>query len=346
MVRPVPAASAGRRIDQKGERTLIVNQLKTLDSKEGIMERISPGFPLSVYQTDFAEAEAGPGRRAKQSPELGRCTAGPGGVRTASPSSLVPWHWHEDFQLCLVNRGTVRFHVVRQSCRLTQGTGLFINRRLAHMAEPESPDASYYGINVHPCLICSQTESLVYQQMLLPLLQLSTSSLILFDKSTPEGQRLTEGFSRILSLSEQTDTAGRELLIQSELLSAWPGLLRLGSGSGEIVSAAGNRRLKEILLYISAHYPEKISLASLAAHSHLSPGECSRFFHRATGLNLFSYLLQYRIRQSRRLLSETELSIAQIALECGFSSQSYYTACFRRQEGCTPNQYRRRAQRG
>ena len=54
---------------------MIVNQLKTLDSKEGIMERISPGFPLSVYQTDFS----------------------------LSPAP-VPWHWHEDFQLCLVNR--------------------------------------------------------------------------------------------------------------------------------------------------------------------------------------------------------------------------------------------------
>ena len=111
---------------------MIVNQLKTLDSKEGIMERISPGFPLSVYQTDFSLS-----------------------------SAPVPWHWHEDFQLCLVNRGAVRFHVVHQSCLLTENTGLFINCRLAHMAEAESPDASYYGINVHPDLICPRPDSRV-----------------------------------------------------------------------------------------------------------------------------------------------------------------------------------------
>ena len=294
---------------------MIVNQLKTLDSREGIMERISPGFPLSVYQTDFAQAQ--------------------------SPSALVPWHWHEDFQICLVNRGIVRFHVVSQSYRLAEDTGLFINCRLAHTAEPESPDASYYGINVHPDLICPRPDSLVYQQMLLPLLQLSTSSVFLFHRNTPDGRGLAEAFTRILRMADQKEEAGRELLIQSELLRIWPGILRLGNGSGKIVSAAQNLRLKEILLYLHAHYSEKITLRELAAHSHLSPGECSRFFHKATGMTLFSYLLQYRIRQSRRLLSETDLSIAQIALECGFSSQSYFTACFREQAGCTPNQYRR-----
>ena len=140
---------------------MIVNQLKTLDSREGIMERLSPGFPLSVYQTDFSR----------------------------SPAPLS-WHWHEDFQLCLVNRGAVRFHVVHQSRLLRENTGLFINCRLAHMAEAESPDASYYGINVHPDLICPRPDSLVYQQMLLPLLQLSTSSVFLFDRGTPDGLRL------------------------------------------------------------------------------------------------------------------------------------------------------------
>ena len=296
---------------------MIVNQLKTLDSKEGIMERISPGFPLSVYQTDFS----------------------------LSPAP-VPWHWHEDFQLCLVNRGAVRFHVVHQSCLLTENTGLFINCRLAHMAEAESPDASYYGINVHPDLICPRPDSRVYQQMLLPLLQLSTSSVFLFNKSTPDGLRLTEAFSRILELSEQPEIPGRELLIQSALLGAWPGVWNIVRGSGKNVSASENQRLKEILLYLDAHYPEKITLEAVASHIHLSPGECSRFFRRATGLTLFSYLLQYRIRQSGKLLCRTDLSIAQIALECGFSSQSYFTACFRKLEGCTPQQYRYRHQAG
>ena len=292
---------------------MIVNQLKTLDNREGIMERLSPGFPLSVYQTDFSR----------------------------SPAPL-PWHWHEDFQLCLVNRGAVRFHVVHQSRLLRENTGLFINCRLAHMAEAESPDASYYGINVHPDLICPRPDSLVYQQMLLPLLQLSTSSVFLFDRGTPDGLRLAEAFSRILQLSEKPELPGRELLIQSALLASWPGVLNIVRGSGTAVSASENQRLKEILLYLNGHYSEKITLEAIASHIHLSPGECSRFFRRATGMTLFSYLLQHRIRQSRRLLSETGLGIAQIALECGFSSQSYFTACFRRQEGCTPQQYRQR----
>lgn len=307
---------------------MIVNQLKTLDSREGIMERISPGFPLSVYQTDFSISRGCLPTDGTSAPDI------------SSAPSLVPWHWHEDFQFCWVNRGAVRFHVVNQSCRLTQNTGLFINCRLAHMAEPDSADASYYGINVHPDLICPYPQSRLYQQVLSPLLQLSTSSVFLFDRSTPDGLRLTEAFLRILTLSEAAEITGRELLIQGELLHAWPGVLNIVHGSGKEVSASGNQRLKEILLYLEDHYAEKITLSSIADHIHLSPGECSRFFRRATGLSLFEYLIQYRIRQSKKLLRETDLDIAQIAQESGFSSQSYYTACFRKLEGCTPRQFR------
>ena len=60
---------------------------------------------------------------------------------------------------------------------------------------------------------CPRPDSRVYQQMLLPLLQLSTSSVSLFDKSTPDGLRLTEAFSRILTLSEQPEIPGSDIYV-------------------------------------------------------------------------------------------------------------------------------------
>ena len=129
-----------------------------------------------------------------------------------------------------------------------------------------------------------------------------------------------------------------------QLLQIWKVIFHCCSPNDPAAAYEGKElvRIKQILSYLDQNYMNQITLEDISKVINLCPGECSRFFRRATGMTLFSYLLQHRIRQSRRLLSETGLGIAQIALECGFSSQSYFTACFRRQEGCTPQQYRQR----
>ena len=55
------------------------------------------------------------------------------------------------------------------------------------------------------------------------------------------------------------------------------------------------------------------------------------------------YLRDYRLRQSLPLLTDTTLSVTEIAFRCGFNSSSYYTETFHRSMGCTPLQYRRRS---
>ena len=165
------------------------------------------------------------------------------------------------------------------------------------MAEAESPDASYYGINVHPDLIYPRPTAWFINRCCFRSFSYP-HPLSFFSTEARRTASVSEAFSRILQLSEKPELPGRELLIQSALLAAWPGVLNIVRGSGTAVSASENQRLKEILLYLNGHYSEKITLEAIASHIHLSPGECSRFFRRATGMTLFSYLLQHRIRRA------------------------------------------------
>lgn len=291
---------------------MIVNQLQLAEDQREIMQRITPGFPVSVYQTDFS----------------------------AKPYKSVIWHWHEDFQFCWVYRGTVRFQVVDQSYTLPKDSGIFINCRLAHTAEPISPDAAYYCVDTHPDLICPDAESIVYKQMVEPFFRNTSSPVFIFSGNTPEGIAVLSSLKRIFTLFNQEGLLGRELFIQSEILRLWPSILKRAQNAGSPVSALGNDRIKKIVTYIEGHYAEKITLRSIAAQIFLSPEECSRYFKKIIGTSLFSFIGQYRIKKSLDLLSNTELTISEVAQRCGFSTQSYYTSCFKKIKGCTPNQYR------
>jgi AraC-like DNA-binding protein len=52
-----------------------------------------------------------------------------------------------------------------------------------------------------------------------------------------------------------------------------------------------------------------------------------------------AYLSRYRIQQAKRLLEIGTMSITQVALEVGFSSQSYFSRIFQQEAGITPTDY-------
>lgn len=66
-----------------------------------------------------------------------------------------------------------------------------------------------------------------------------------------------------------------------------------------------------------------------------------RLFLDAMGTPPHRYILATRLEQARKPLATTSLPIAQISDECGFSSQSHFTACFRKAHASKPAGYRK-----
>lgn len=83
------------------------------------------------------------------------------------------------------------------------------------------------------------------------------------------------------------------------------------------------------------------SVAELAAECGLSTGYFSRAFKRSTGIAPHRWLIGRRIERAQALLTGSALSIVEIALGCGFSSQSHFHATFKRATGVSPGEWRR-----
>lgn len=84
-----------------------------------------------------------------------------------------------------------------------------------------------------------------------------------------------------------------------------------------------------------------ISLAELALECQLSVTHFVRGFRRATGVSPHQWLLDRRISKAKFLLVKSDHSLAQVALECGFSSQSHFSAAFKHLTKVSPGQWRR-----
>jgi len=99
-------------------------------------------------------------------------------------------------------------------------------------------------------------------------------------------------------------------------------------------------RLKRVLEYIDSHLTDKISLQDIAAAAGLSRMHFESQFRAATGMRPHDYLLRQRIRRAEHLLSQTDLSLAEIALTVGFRTQAHFTSVFKRFMNNTPYQWR------
>jgi len=89
-----------------------------------------------------------------------------------------------------------------------------------------------------------------------------------------------------------------------------------------------------------SQYGEPLDLRVLAREAHVSPRHFSRSFRRVFGETPHQYLISRRLERSRHLLRTTELSVAEICLEVGFSSVGSFTTTFTRRVGVSPTTFR------
>jgi AraC family transcriptional regulator len=93
--------------------------------------------------------------------------------------------------------------------------------------------------------------------------------------------------------------------------------------------------------HISAEGEGRIAVRQIAREVGLSYFHFSRAFKRALGISPNDYIAEKRIEHAKKLITETNPAISEIALPSGFSSQSHFTTSFRRLTGLTPTSFKK-----
>lgn len=93
--------------------------------------------------------------------------------------------------------------------------------------------------------------------------------------------------------------------------------------------------------YLSANLGSEGSLKEIAAQCGLSTSHFSKAFKETMGIAPHQWLIQRRIAVAKMLLKAPSLSLAEVALECGFADQSHFTRVFTRLVGMGPGAWRR-----
>lgn len=100
------------------------------------------------------------------------------------------------------------------------------------------------------------------------------------------------------------------------------------------------RRIDEICQYLNRHFDQQIDFTELANQVHMDQASVCRFFKRATGRTMTTYVNELRVGSASQLLMETDASILEIGFRVGFGNYSNFSRQFKRIKGCGPRDLR------
>jgi two-component system response regulator YesN len=93
--------------------------------------------------------------------------------------------------------------------------------------------------------------------------------------------------------------------------------------------------------YVREHLGEDLSRRDISDKVYLTPDYISHYFKERTGVSLTDYIRIERVKEAKKLLRTTNLTICEISLRVGYPSISYFSKIFKRSTGLTPQEYRK-----
>lgn len=256
-----------------------------------------------------------------------------------------PLHWHDDFEIIYCMKGQIQITLWGQAHVLHDKDLIVILPHAVHSIEQNSSKGGeYFNIMFHASLFKGTEEDPCYAKYVLPFLKGEKTMDCFYPAGSPFNQTVAPGILSMYAHREESYST-YELCIKSNLF------LLLHHMNQNSTTTSDNcflqlsySRLKKALYYIQESYDHDISICEIASQCGFSESHFMKLFKELTGMSFKAYLVSYRLELAAKQLSETNLKVIDIAGNCGFHNQSYFTRAFSKKYSQTPLMYRKTAE--
>lgn len=269
------------------------------------------------------------------------------------PQYNMPFHWHTEWELIRVKKGSLILHIDEEEIHACEGDVLLIRDSMFHGGVTtdgiyECLVFDFYGL-FHEMEPVKEFVRPFYRMKLLPNLHFKRSEFPNLCRIAAEIMDVNYNYFEEMNNGGVTERQGwRELTTAGGLAQLFAMILQEGlfkeNKQESVRSTHRISRIKNVLEYIEKHYQSPITLGELAEVAGMNPQYFCRAFKDVTMQSPMDYVIYYRLEQAVKLLAATDMSVMEIALECGFNDCSYFIRVFKKQKNVTPNQYRKQKQ--
>ena len=250
-----------------------------------------------------------------------------------------PRHWHEEAELIYVTGGQLKVTVWSEARVLSAGDIVIVLPHAIHSIEQLGTQrAEYYNIVFHFSIFGDDACCEKYGK---PFLN-HEKEVNAFE---PKGSELNESLTPLvqsLIRHRKSSYSTHECLVKSHLFMILHLLNQHSVDAREDALALRQTydKLKAALFRVQQCYAQDISVQKAASLCGFSESHFMKLFRELTGMSFTAYLVNYRLELAASQLAGTALRVIEIAANCGFHNQSYFTRAFVKKYGMPPSRYR------
>lgn len=252
-------------------------------------------------------------------------------------NGVINPHWHNEFEIIYLDKGYGKFYIDGDEYKIKAGDFLFVNSGSIHSGEELVRRSIGYAIVFDLKLLFSEDPDYCKHEYFLPLLnkKVYIPALINDDFIRDDIKKIIDSFLE--------KSYGYELCIKSLLFDIFWRLFKYYAKKQQEGGRLGYKteRIKDVLNYINQNYNKDLSLDELSKQVDMSKFYLCRLFKDSLKMSPIEYINKIRVEKSVELLINTDMSISEIALECGFNNISYFIKVFKKYMNITPLKFRK-----
>jgi AraC-like DNA-binding protein/quercetin dioxygenase-like cupin family protein len=247
--------------------------------------------------------------------------------------TTVPAHWHFSVELTFICRGQALYTVNGRRTSIGQGGLILINSGDVH------------DCNINPDS-CEGLTIMFPNKYFASFAKSKDAVLFKLDSRSAGFDKLTRICGELYRFFAQRGEDPYAQIRINSLVNeiAWHLLTSFRWNAFaplSIVSEKYRKRCNDITDYVDRYFDEPITMKTLMNKFHLSREHLARIFREYMGTTFKKYLVRVRTYHAYKLLTTSDLTVIQIAVDCGFSDSRAFISAFCKAYSITPGKYRR-----
>lgn len=255
-------------------------------------------------------------------------------------------HWHEHFEIIIMRKGSALFHIDSQPYHVEAGDVIIIPGGGLHIGYALSyDDVCYDSIVLNTSLFHDSVNDSLHVQFVAPYLEGRMRFPV---QPTNHDEICIRHYSLLDEIVEElvAKRPAYQLVVKSKLHSFFTLLSRTFMprhlADKPVESYFPNReRFKLLIQRIESNFTNKMTIEQASKQVSLNPYYFCKLFKRLTGRTFIEYVNICRMKEAKRLLCESNDTVAEIAAKVGCENPNYFTKLYKQYMGMTPSQTRK-----
>lgn len=256
-------------------------------------------------------------------------------VSPSHPQYVMSLHWHVEFELIRVLKGSLQLSIDEQEYAVSAGSSILIPAGAVHAGTPF--DCTYECIVFDMNMLMNKNDTC--HKLIRKIIDRRVEPKYVYPSSYNDiHQTVWTLFDAIASKKE-----GYQLIVLGALYQMIGTVFAKQYYNPAPAQPPRNHKriiqLKTALEYIESSYNKQLTLEEMSGSINMSPKYFCRFFQEMTHRTPIDYLNYYRIERACYQLLTTDQSITEVAYNSGFNDLSYFIKTFKKYKGTTPKKY-------